>query len=93
MSAVTTPAAEPPYVLKTEAAGIVTLTLNRGERFNALSEQMLAALQAELDAMAADPQARVVVLAAAGRAFCAGHDLKQMIAGGDDGQGPSAAYY
>ncbi len=93
MSAVTTPAAEPPYVLKTEAAGIVTLTLNRGERFNALSEQMLAALQAELDAVAADPQARVVVLAAAGRAFCAGHDLKQMIAGGDTGAGPSAAYY
>jgi len=86
-------AAATPYVLKTAADGVVTLTLNRGERFNALSEQMLAALQAELDALATDPQARVVVLAAAGRAFCAGHDLKQMIAGGDAGAGPSAAYY
>ena len=85
------PAADAPYVLKSQAGGIVTLTLNRGDKFNALSEEMLAALQAELNALAKDDSARVVVLAAAGRAFCAGHDLKQMRGG--NGQGPSADYY
>lgn len=62
----------------TDSRGVVTLTLNRPRAFNALSEAMLAALQAEFDALAGDEQARVVVLAAAGRAFCAGHDLKEM---------------
>ncbi len=93
-----TSTAETPYVLKSQSGGVVTLTLNRGDRFNPLSEQMLDALQAEFDALAKDDSARVVVLAAAGRAFCAGHDLKQMINGGDGGDcgdsgGPSAAYY
>ena len=77
-----------PFVLKTQdARGVVTLTLNRPQAFNALSEGMLAALQAELDAVAADPSSRVVVLAASGKAFCAGHDLKQMRAA------PSLGYY
>lgn len=77
-----------PFVLReTDARGVVTLTLNRPLAFNALSEEMLAALQAELDAIAKDEAARVVVLAAAGKAFCAGHDLKQMRAA------PSLAYY
>ena len=77
-----------PLVLCTQdAQGIRTLTLNRPEAFNALSEAMLAALQAELDAAAADPALRVLVIAAAGRAFCAGHDLKEMRAE------PSLAYY
>ena len=58
--------------------GVHTLTLNAPTSFNVLSEAMLAELQAGLDAVAADPQARVVVIAAEGRAFCAGHDLKQM---------------
>ncbi|MEO7851943.1 MAG: enoyl-CoA hydratase [Rubrivivax sp.] len=61
-----------------DSRGVVTLTLNRPQAFNALSNALLAALQAELDALAQDEQARVVVLAAAGRAFCAGHDLKEM---------------
>lgn len=65
-------------ILRHDADGMVTLTLNRPAQFNALSAAMLAALQAELDALAQDSQARVVVLAAAGKAFCAGHDLKQM---------------
>ena len=78
---------EIPYVLKQQKDGVVTLTLNRGEKFNPLSEEMLAALQAEINAIAADPKARVVILAASGKAFCAGHDLKQMRAS------PSAAYY
>ncbi len=58
--------------------GVVTLTLNRPAQFNSLSEEMLAALQAAFDRIGADAGARVVVIAAAGKAFCAGHDLKQM---------------
>lgn len=61
-----------------DARGIVILTLNRPQAFNALSEALLDALQAELGAVAEDEGARVVVLAAAGKAFCAGHDLKEM---------------
>ncbi len=72
---------------QTDARGVVTLTLNRPSAFNALSEGMLAALQAALERVAADPKARVVVLAGAGKAFCAGHDLKEMRAD------PSLAYY
>ena len=76
------------FVLRAaDPRGVVTLTLNRPEAFNALSQGMLAALQAELDALAANESVRVVVLAAAGKAFCAGHDLKEMRAQ------PSLAYY
>jgi len=50
---------------------VVTLTLNRGERFNPLSSGMIAALESELDALATDETARAVVLAGAGRGFCA----------------------
>ena len=71
-------AAAEPLVLREQSEGVVRLTLNRPQQFNSLSEEMLAALEAELDAVAADPAARVVVLAGAGKAFCAGHDLKQM---------------
>ncbi|ACB34342.1 Enoyl-CoA hydratase/isomerase [Leptothrix cholodnii SP-6] len=68
-----------PLLLRSQdARGVLTLTLNRPQAFNALSEAMLAALQKELTAIAADDSVRVVVLAAAGRAFCAGHDLKEM---------------
>ena len=67
-----------PLVLREQSDGVVRLTLNRPQQFNSLSEEMLAALDAELDAVAADTTARVVVLAGAGKAFCAGHDLKQM---------------
>ena len=70
-----------------DARGVVTLTLNRPQAFNALSEAMLDALQAALDAVAADDAARVVVIAAAGKAFCAGHDLKEMRTD------PSQGYY
>lgn len=58
--------------------GVVTLTLNRPDQFNALSEELLGALQRALADIAGNEQARCVVLAANGRAFCAGHDLKQM---------------
>lgn len=58
--------------------GLCTLTLNRPHAFNSLSQDLLTALQAELDAIAASPAVRVVVIAGAGKAFCSGHDLKEM---------------
>jgi enoyl-CoA hydratase/carnithine racemase len=77
-----------PFVLaERDNRGVVTLTLNRPQQFNALSEEMMTALQAELDVLAADDSARVVVIAARGKAFCPGHDLKQMRAN------PSVDYY
>jgi enoyl-CoA hydratase/carnithine racemase len=77
-----------PYVLnERDARGVVTLTLNRPQQFNALSEEMMTALQAELDAVARDDSARVVVITGRGKAFCPGHDLKQMKAN------PSIDYY
>jgi enoyl-CoA hydratase/carnithine racemase len=66
------------YVERQDDGGVVRLTLNRGERYNPLSRPMIAALQACLDDVAADPASRVVVLAAAGRGFSAGHDLGEM---------------
>jgi enoyl-CoA hydratase/carnithine racemase len=73
-----------PLILRDQEAGVVKLTLNRGERFNPLSSAMIAALAAELDAIAGDPSAQVVILAAGGRGFCAGHDLKEMRAHAGD---------
>ncbi|HUM12096.1 MAG TPA: enoyl-CoA hydratase [Myxococcaceae bacterium] len=78
MNAIEGAAGETPFVLRRDDRGVVTLTLNRGERFNPLSTAMIAALERELDALRADRTARVVVLAGAGRGFCAGHDLKEM---------------
>ena len=63
-----------------DARGVVTLTLNDPARFNALGSDMLAALQQTLDALAGDASVRVVVLAGTGKAFCAGHNLKDMAA-------------
>lgn len=77
MSSATT-ADDPRFVIRSDNDGVTTLTLNRPKQFNAMSEELLAALQAELDAIAADDSVRVVVIAANGRAFSAGHDLKQM---------------
>jgi len=80
--------AEEPVVLRSQdVRGVVTLTLNRPHAFNALSEAMLAELQRELDAISHDESVRVVVIAAEGKAFCAGHDLKEMRAD------PSLEYY
>jgi enoyl-CoA hydratase/carnithine racemase len=58
--------------------GIATVTLNRPAQFNALSSALIGELQSALDRIAADPGVRVVVLAASGRGFCAGHDLKEI---------------
>ena len=70
-----------------DARGVVTLTLNDPARFNALGGEMLTALQQALDDAGRDEAVRVVVLAAAGKAFCAGHNLKDMAAH------PELAYY
>jgi enoyl-CoA hydratase/carnithine racemase len=74
------PVAASPLVLRGDAGGMATLTLNRPAQFNAISIAMLDALQSALDAIAADPAVRVVVIAGAGPNFCAGHDLKEMLA-------------
>jgi enoyl-CoA hydratase/carnithine racemase len=78
---------EPLLHRERDPRGVVTLTLNRPHAFNALSEAMLDALQGELDALARDDALRALVIAASGKAFCAGHDLKEMRAA------PSLAYY
>jgi enoyl-CoA hydratase/carnithine racemase len=77
-----------PLVLRSiDARGVATLVLNQPAAFNALSQAMLDALQLEFDALTADAAVRVVVVAGAGKAFCAGHDLKEMRAQ------PSLDYY
>jgi enoyl-CoA hydratase/carnithine racemase len=78
---------EPLVKRSQDSRGAVTLTLNRPQAYNALSEALLGALQRELDSIAADESLRVVVLAAEGKAFCAGHDLREMRAQ------PSQDYY
>lgn len=65
-------------LLREDIDGAVHLTLNRPDKFNTLSEAMLAALQQELEAISADPAVRCVVIGGTGRGFCAGHDLKEM---------------
>lgn len=76
-----------PVLHTRDERGVHWLTLNRPDTFNTLSEDMLAALQAALDTVAGDDAARMVVLAAQGKAFCAGHNLKEMRAR------PELAYY
>lgn len=78
MTAVKKPVPEEAILLRADAGGVATLTLNRPAQRNALSVALMAALQDELDAIAKDASVRAVVLAANGPAFCAGHDLKEM---------------
>lgn len=68
---------------RSDTGAVARLTLNNPERLNALSDAMLAALTDHLAALAEDGQIRAVVLAGAGKVFCAGHDLKEMTAGRD----------
>jgi enoyl-CoA hydratase/carnithine racemase len=84
MCADTTLVTGEPFVLTTVENGVAILTLNRPQRFNPLSSQMIAAIQAELDAIATDGSVRVMILAAEGKGFCAGHDLKEMRAHTED---------
>ncbi len=76
-----------PVLHTRDARGVHTLTLNRASTFNALGEDVLAALQSAIDTIAIDPAARALVIAAQGKAFCAGHNLKEMRAQ------PDLAYY
>ncbi len=78
---------EPLLLQRRDDRGVVTLTLNRPQAFNALSAAMLAALGEAVDVLGKDKGLRAVVLGAVGKAFCAGHDLKEMRAE------PSLEYY
>jgi enoyl-CoA hydratase/carnithine racemase len=71
------------FLLVETTEGIATVTLNRPAQFNALSSTLIGELQSTLDGIAADPAIRVVVLAARGRGFCSGHDLKEIRGMGD----------
>jgi enoyl-CoA hydratase/carnithine racemase len=81
MSAV--PQTDPPVLLREDRDGIATLTLNRPQSMNLLTGEMLTALQSAFDAIAKDSSVRVVVIAATGKCFCAGHDLKEIRALGE----------
>ncbi len=87
MSAKASQMIDEPILLRRQDGVIATLTLNRPAQYNALSEEMLGELQAALEAIAADAATQVLVIEARGKAFCAGHDLKQMRAR------PERAYY
>jgi enoyl-CoA hydratase/carnithine racemase len=76
MSAV--PKAEQPILLREDRDGVCTLTMNRPQQMNLLTGEMLSALQREFDSFKNDKRVRVVVLAGAGKGFCAGHDLKEI---------------
>lgn len=66
---------------RNDTNAISTLTLNTPEKLNALSDAMLAAVQSELNSIAKSPSIRAVIIKGEGKAFCAGHDLKEMTAG------------
>jgi enoyl-CoA hydratase/carnithine racemase len=87
MSTDTAVASQERLVLRSDVNGVATLTLNRPQQYNALSEELLAEMIAALEAIEQDAAVRVVVIAGNGAAFCAGHDLKQMRAK------PSQDYY
>src|SRR5687768_13258922 len=72
------PQAEQPILLREDRDGICTLTMNRPQQLNLLTSEMLAALQDAFDEISANKSIRVVVLAGAGKGFCAGHDLKEI---------------
>jgi len=76
----------------TQRDAVTHLTMNSPERLNALSDEMLAALQEQLDALAQDASCRVITLSGAGKAFCAGHDLRQMQAMRQQEDGGAAAF-
>lgn len=76
MSAIPQP--EQAMLLREDRDGVATLTMNRPAQMNLLTSGMLGALQSAFDAIAVDTSVRVVVLAAAGKGFCAGHDLKEI---------------
>ena len=79
-------------VLREDHGAVARLTLNNPSKLNALSDAMLSALHAALDAIAEDKAIRVVILNGAGKVFCAGHDLKEMQAARESDDGGRAAW-
>jgi len=69
---------EEAILLREDREGICTLTMNRPQQMNLLTAEMLASLQEAFDSLKSDRNIRVVILAAAGKGFCAGHDLKEI---------------
>ncbi|MDG2285755.1 MAG: enoyl-CoA hydratase/isomerase family protein, partial [Alphaproteobacteria bacterium] len=65
-------------VLREDRDGVAWLTLNRPNAYNALSTEVIAAMQENLDAIADDRSIKAVALRGAGKGFCAGHDMKKM---------------
>jgi enoyl-CoA hydratase/carnithine racemase len=84
MDAQMNPSASEALVLEQRDGGVAWLTLNRGDHFNPLSSAMITALDGALAALSADTSVRAIVLAANGKGFCAGHDLKEMRAHASD---------
>ena len=77
---------------RNDTGAVARLHMNAPDRLNALSDEMLAALQTELDKLRGDQSIRAVILSGAGKAFCAGHDLKQMTAGRQSADGGRAYF-
>ncbi len=78
MHALPAMSAKTALVLREDEPGVATLSMNRPAAYNALSSELMAALQRELEVVAADERVKVVVLAGAGKGFCAGHDLREL---------------
>ena len=68
-----------PILLRNDSNGIATLTLNQPKKLNALSSELMILMQSNLEQISADPNIRVVIISGNGKAFCAGHDLKEMM--------------
>ena len=81
-----------PLILRADEGAVAVLVLNDPAKLNALSTPMLHALAAEFDTLAADPAVRVVVISAMGKAFCAGHDLKEIQAARQSPDAGAAAF-
>lgn len=79
-------------LIREDIGAVAKLTLNSPERLNALSDEMLAELTSMLDTLASDASVKAVIIAGSGKAFCAGHDLKQMQAKRGDDDGGAAAF-
>jgi enoyl-CoA hydratase/carnithine racemase len=77
---------------RSDTNAVAHLTLNTPEKLNALSDEMLEALQTQFDELKVTPSIRAVVIKGAGKAFCAGHDLKQMTAGRQSEDGGKAYF-
>ncbi|MDE0310113.1 MAG: enoyl-CoA hydratase [Acidiferrobacterales bacterium] len=84
MTVSTSQSTDAPMLYRTDSDSVATITLNRPEQYNPLSWEMLTTIQDTLDSIAQDESIRVVILAAKGRAFCAGHDLKEIRRHDDD---------